>query len=189
MSLTINQTKSWLGNTLRFGTDDDGVVWFVLNDAMAAIGVKDPTMASRLRKKFPESLAKCRVVDSRGQRQQTNIGKEELLYYIKARHNKKPKEGFVYGFITMGSPTVFKFGRCCNWGVRKKSYIGLNKPRHLFFLEEVGDQIPAEKKLLKLISGSPHFTHRYDLGTEWFESDLNQFQAKAITQQYFQQLK
>ena len=88
-ALTINKTQSWFGNVLRYGTDDNGVVWFVLNDVMAAMGITDPTMGPNLKKKFPEEIGKTKVLDSNGKRQKTNIVSEDVVYSrIVARSNK-----------------------------------------------------------------------------------------------------
>ena len=91
MSLTITASKNWLGHALRYGTDEEGTVWFVLNDVMTALGITNPSMASRLRKKFPEALSVCEVLDSNGKTRKTNTIKEDIIYSYVVPKSSKPE--------------------------------------------------------------------------------------------------
>ena len=154
-----------------------------LKDICAELRIKNPSdVAKRVRNCMPDHIKKEKHRDRIGRWRQTIVVTPEAVNFIKSRQNKKQLNGFVYGFNPIGSATVYKFGRTNDWA--KRTYIGLNKPRHVVLLTAVKDQHTAERDLLKFICAHSSFTQRDDLGREWFETNLPPIEVKAICSRF-----
>ena len=156
--------------------------WVSLKEVCAELGIKNSrNVAQMLRTRLPDHIKQEKHQTSGG-RQNVNVVTTKAINFIKSRQTKKQTHGFVYGFNPIGSATVYKFGKTNDWA--KRTYIGLNRPRHVVLLTPVKDQHAAEKKVLQFICSHPSFTQRDDLGREWFETNLSPTEVKGICSQF-----
>ncbi len=88
--LKIDRTVNFAGVQVRYGSNSENVLWFVLNDVMAALAISSTHMATRLRKSHSEGVAKMTVPSSGGS-QLTTVVSEDLVYSYIVPRSRKPE--------------------------------------------------------------------------------------------------
>ena len=151
----------------------DGVKWYHLGDVVKLQGVQNPRqIAQRIRVTHPEHITKMRALDARNQNRLTAWVTKTAVDNIRARSNKqRTRAGEVYAFTPIGADNIVKVGRTQNWA--KRTYTGLNKPKHVILVRHVEDMFATEKTMIQGLMAHKEFTHRCDLGNEWFETSLS----------------
>lgn len=80
-------------------------------------------------------------------------------------------KGLIYCFNTLGDSKILKAGHTTtSLAKRFGGYLGLSKPRTIFFSRQVEDSAFAEELMLTLMRQCVSITPRDDLGDEWFET-------------------
>ena len=91
MQVTVTSSKNWLGAPIRYGTDENQDVWFVLKDIADALGIKNSRdLKARLVRDHPTGVVNTDAQNSRGQMRETTIVLEDLVYAYIVPKSRKP---------------------------------------------------------------------------------------------------